>query len=130
MGMSSPMKGGASAFAGENTIAAIMAFAKDKGGMTMGSKDLKKLDQKGGIGSQTGKSVRSTGTRRTGFSRSRKSETEDFDNMDIDEINGLVKQCEDAITEAERGVKQINKKKTLTDMNKKKELEPFLTAIK
>ena len=50
--------------------------------------------------------------------------------MDIDEINGLVKQCEDAITEAERGVKQINKKKTLTDMNKKKELEPFLTAIK
>lgn len=130
MGQSSPMKGGSSGFMGENNIAAIMAYAKEKGGMTMGSKDLKKLDQKGGIGSQTGKSQKSAGTRRTGFSRSRKSEYEDFDNMDIDEINGLVKQCEDAIIEANRGVKQINKKKTLTDLNKQKELEPFQTAIK
>jgi hypothetical protein len=99
MGMSSPMKGGSSGFMGDNNIAAIMAYAKEKGGMTMGSKDLKSLDKKGGIGSLAGKSVKSAGTRsrKTGFSRSRKSETEDFDNMDIDEINGLVKQCEDAI---------------------------------
>jgi hypothetical protein len=98
----SPMKG-SSTFAGAKSIAAIVAAAKEKGGLTIGSKDMKKLD-KGGLGSRSGKSVRSTGTRRTGTSRSRKSECEDFENMDIEEINSLVKQCEDEINEANRAV--------------------------
>lgn len=98
--------------------------------MTIGSKDLKKLD-KGGAGNKSVKSVRSTGTRRTGTSRSKKSEQEDFDNMDIDEINGLVKQCEDEINEANRAMNQIIKKaKKSPALNINKDIAPFKEAIK
>lgn len=117
----SPKKPGG--FQGQNSIAAIMAKAGDafkKGGLTIGSKEMKKLD-KGLTGSRSGKSVRSAGTRRTG-SKSKKSEHEDFENMDIDEINGLVKQCEDGISEAQKAMAKVEKKmKNSLDSNKKKE---------
>jgi len=75
--------------------------------------------------------LRSAGTRKTGASRSKKSEVEDFDAMDIDEINGLAKQCEDEIAEAERGKRQVTKKaKNSTQLNLKKDLAPFNEAIK
>ena len=57
---------------------------------------MQKLDRKSRVGSQSGKSLRSTNTRRTG-SKSRKSECENFEEMDIDDINGLLKQCEDRV---------------------------------
>jgi len=51
--------------------------------------------------------------------------------MDIDEINGLAKQCEDEIAEAERGKRQVTKKaKNSTQLNLKKDLAPFNEAIK
>lgn len=99
----SPTKG-PGGFAGGNSIAAIMeraGVAAKKGGLTLGSKEMSKLN-KGKAGSQTGKSVRSAGTKRTG-SRSKKSEHEDLENMDVEEVNGLIKQCEAEIAEAERG---------------------------
>ena len=126
----SPTKPGA--FGGANSLAAILeraGVAAKKSGLTIGSKDMNKLN-KGKVGSQTGKSIRSTGTKRTG-SRSKKSEHEDFENMDIDEVNGLVKQCEDEIDEAERGKRQVMRKaKTSTALNLKKDLQPFNEAIK
>ena len=75
--------------------------------------------------------MRSTGTRRTGASKSKKSEHEDFENMDVDEINGLIAQCEEQISEAERGKRQVTKKaKNSTQLNLKKDLAPFNEAIK
>lgn len=41
------------------------------------------------------KSIKSSGTKKTGnTSRSRKSVREDFENMDLDELENLIHQCE------------------------------------
>jgi len=102
--------------------------AAKKGGLTIGSKEMSKLG-KGATPSQGARSMRSAGTRKTGASRtsrSRRSEQEDFENMDVDEINGLVKQCADEIQEAEKGKKQVLKKlRNATQQNIKKEVAPF-----
>ena len=88
---------------------------------------------KGATPSQGARSMRSAGTRRTGASRtsrSRRSEQEDLENMDVDEINGLIKQCADEIQEAEKGKKQVLKKlRNATQQNIKKEVGPFNDCI-
>ena len=77
--------------------------------------------------------MRSAGTRKTGASRtsrSRRSEQEDLENMDVDEINGLIKQCADEIQEAEKGKKQVLRKlRNATQQNIRKEVGPFNDCI-
>ena len=86
--------GGPAPFGGG--IKAILAAAGviPKSGLTVGSAALNKLDKKGGAGGQksmTGKSY-GTGSRRSGSrgTRSRKSATEDFENMDLMELEDLI----------------------------------------
>ena len=72
------------------------AGVPSKSGLTIGSAALNKLDkksQKGGTAasrkSMTGKSY-GTGSKRTGSRSSKKSQQEDFEAMDLDEVDNLI----------------------------------------
>lgn len=85
--------GGPAPFGGG--IKAILAAAGviPKSGLTVGSAALSKLDKKGGGTSQKSQAGKSygTGSKRSGSrSRSRKSATEDFENMDLMELEDLI----------------------------------------
>lgn len=93
----SPTKvGGASQFFVGGSIADIIAAAgaaAKTSGLTMDNKALKKL---GGAGAGVGapKSIRSGGTRKTGTMSRKSKNEEDFENMEIEEVEILIENCE------------------------------------
>lgn len=105
-------------FGGGKNIFSIMekhGFSGGSSGLTMGNKDFMKLQNaggsmKGGPRSMTGS--RKTG--RTGMSKSRKSknEQEDFEAMEVEEIQSRIESLEDAMKKLEKSRAKILKKVT------------------
>jgi len=108
----SPVKGGPLALlggGGNNIQAILQAAGAAKSNLTAGNKDLMKMNRGNEL---TEKSVRSGGTRKTGdaTTKSRKSRVEeDFENMEIEEIDILIENAEREMKQATDAKKKIQR---------------------
>lgn len=114
-GKQSPMKTGfgqMDLFGEGGGIQAILARAgQAKSGLTMDNKGLRKLDRGGVAGSTTksiaGRSVGSQKTRRTGTMSRKSRAEEDFESMEIEEVEALIERAEREYKSLEDAKKKI-----------------------
>ena len=107
------MMGGMSAGFGGGIQGILQQSAGGTTGLTMGNKAFAKMSKGGGaasVGTRSiaGRSNASRGTRRTGggtMSRKSKRDEEDFDAMEIEEIQSLIEQAEAAMDEKRKAIR-------------------------
>jgi len=93
---------------------------------------MRKLNQGGNAGGLTEKSVRSAGTRKTGdaTTKSRKSRhEEDFENMEVEEVEILIETAEREMKMANDAKRKIGRIKNQTGKAKDAKLAPIENAI-
>ena len=125
------MGAGASQFFGGGSIADIIAAAGQAAktsGLTMDNKALKKLGSGPG-GNAGARSQTSKGTRKTDTKSRKSKHEEDFENMEIEEVEILIENAEREMKQAADAKRKITRGKQGTAKAKEAKLAPFEMAL-
>ena len=109
-------------------IGAMMGTADKKMGLSMMNPSMRQMSQNKSI--MGSKSIRSGGTRRSG-SRSRTSKVnENYEDMNIDELDVLIEEGEGEMQRARQEIAKIRRNKTIPAKQKQDKMEPFEEELK